>query len=101
MSTPKSTGSDPADVPGVATRPRWSDRRKAAPLAKAGMICFFIGTLAILADVILFASGTRDLPLWLNLTALLAPIGLGVGLLGVLVENRKAAADARQTAETA
>ena len=101
MTTPKNTGSDPADVPGVATRPRWSDRRKAAPLAKIGMICFCIGTLAIVADVILFASGFHDLPLWLNLTALLAPIGLGVGLVGILVENRKAAADAHTTAEPA
>lgn len=59
------------------------------------MVCFFIGGLAVLADLILFASGARDLPLWLNLTALLAPIGLGIGLVGVIVENRKSAAEAR------
>jgi hypothetical protein len=80
-----------ASVASVRTNSRIKNRRKAAPAAKIGMICFFIGGLAILADLIIFASGNRNLPLWLNLLALLAPIGLGVGLLGVLLENRRAA----------
>ena len=61
------------DQTGVRTHPRWTDRRKSAPLVKVGMILFFVGGLAILADVVLFASGHQDLPLWLNLCALLAP----------------------------
>ncbi|MTD16988.1 hypothetical protein GIS00_23925 [Nakamurella sp. YIM 132087] len=68
---------------------RVKNRRKAAPLAKAGMILFALGVVAIFADMILFAAGSRDLPLWLNLGAMLAPVGLGLGLLGVVLEARK------------
>jgi uncharacterized membrane protein YhdT len=75
---------------GVRTHPRSRERRKAAPLAKVGMVVFFIGGLAIVADVALYASGRHDLPLWLNLCAMLAPIGFGVGMLGVFLENRSA-----------
>jgi len=57
---------------------------------KVGMTLFFVGALAILADVVLFASGKQNLPLWLNLCALLAPIGFGVGMLGAFVEARAA-----------
>ncbi len=52
------------------------------------MALFAIGLLAIFTDMILFAAGTRDLPLWVNLTAMLAPVGLGLGLIGVVRENR-------------
>ena len=86
--TPAAASADQAS--GVRTHPRSKDRRKSAPLAKVGMVLFFIGGLAILTDVILFASGRHDLPLWLNLCALLAPIGFAVGLLGVFLENRSA-----------
>ena len=75
---------------GVRTSPRSKSRRKAAPLAKLGMALFAIGLLAIFADMILFASGSRNLPLWVNLTAMLAPVGLGLGLIGVVRENRAA-----------
>jgi hypothetical protein len=54
------------------------------------MALFAIGLLAIFADMILFASGSRNLPLWVNLTAMLAPVGLGLGLIGVVRENRAA-----------
>ena len=54
------------------------------------MVLFAIGLVAIFADFILFASGSHDLPLWLNLTAMLAPVGLGLGLIGVARENRAA-----------
>jgi hypothetical protein len=57
---------------------------------KVGMVLFFIGALAILADVVLFAGGRHDLPLWLNLCAMLAPIGFGVGMIGAFVEARAA-----------
>lgn len=54
------------------------------------MVAFAIGLLAICADFILFAAGAHNLPLWLNLTAMLAPVGLGLGLIGVVKENRAA-----------
>ena len=95
------TGAKVDQPTGVRTHPRWPDRRKSAPLVKVGMILFFIGGLAILADVVLFASGHQDLPLWLNLSALLAPIGFGVGMVGVFVEARSAAkkSTGQQTAD--
>ena len=72
------------------------------------MAVFAVGLLAIFADMILFAAGSRDLPLWLNLTAMLAPVGLGLGLIGVVRENRQssparraAAADAAAAAAAA
>jgi uncharacterized membrane protein YhdT len=58
---------------------------------KVGMILFAIGAIAIAVDLILFASGSRNLPLWLNLTCLLAPVGLGIGLVGTLVDARASA----------
>ena len=74
---------------GPQTIRRDKNRAKAAPLAKLGMVVFTLGLLAIVADVILFASGSRNLPLWLNLVAMLAPVGLGLGLVGVFLESRR------------
>ncbi len=71
----------------MRTASRSKSRRKAAPLAKVGMAVFAVGLLAIFADMVLYASGYRDLPLWVNLVAMLAPVGLGLGLLGVVREN--------------
>ena len=85
--TPSRPGRD-VTAGGVRTSPRSKGRRKAAPLAKIGMILFAIGLLAVAVDFVLFASGSHDLPLWLNLTAMLAPVGLGLGLIGVVLENR-------------
>jgi len=84
------TSDGDASRKGARTAPRSQDRRKAAPLARIGMIVFAVGLIAIFADMILFAAGSRNLPLWLNLTAMLAPVGLGLGLLGVVRENRSA-----------
>ena len=39
--------------------------------------------------MVLFASGADDLPLALNLTAMLAPVGFGVAMLGVYREARR------------
>jgi hypothetical protein len=64
--------------------------RSADALTKIAMVCFAVGTVAIFADMVLFASGSRDLPLWLNLLALLAPIGFGLGLLAVFLQARRA-----------
>jgi hypothetical protein len=61
------------------------------------MALFAVGTIAIAVDLALFASGERNLPLWLNLLCLLAPIGLGVGLFGVVREARRSAG--RRTSE--
>jgi uncharacterized membrane protein YhdT len=58
-------------------------------LARLAMIVFTVGVIAIAVVVILYASGVRNLPLWLELTVLLAPIGLGVGLVSVVLNARR------------
>jgi uncharacterized membrane protein YhdT len=75
---------------GNRTMSRNPARRRSAPLAKIGMIVFTLGLLAIIADVVIFASGGRDLPVWLNLACMLAPVGLALGLIGVFTESRRA-----------
>lgn len=60
-----------------------------APLAKIGMLVFAVGLFAIGVIMVLFASGARDLPVWLNLLAVLAPVGLGTGFAGVFLEARR------------
>jgi len=66
------------------------------------MALFAIGVLAIVVIMVMFASGSHDLPLWLNLTAMLAPLGFAVGLAGVAVDARGSArALARATADQA
>lgn len=55
---------------------------------KTSMILFAVGLVAITVYLALFASGIEELPLWLNLLCLLAPVGFGLGLLGVFLENR-------------
>lgn len=52
------------------------------------MIAFPVGLVAVFTDMILFAAGSRNLPLWVNLLAMLAPVGLALGLIGVVRENR-------------
>jgi uncharacterized membrane protein YhdT len=81
---------EPSDAtdPTPGTSPDRAPRRSAAPWAKVGMVLFAIGLLAIVADLVLFATGSRNLPVWLNATCMLAPVGLGVALIGVLREAR-------------
>lgn len=64
------------------------------------MTLFVIGLGAVAIILVLFATGTTELPLWVNLLAMLAPVGFGVGLLGVYAEARasRVAAAARRNA---
>ncbi|MGH3629864.1 MAG: hypothetical protein ACRDRL_20800 [Sciscionella sp.] len=65
-----------------------SDRSQ-NPLMRSGIVCFALGLVAILAVVVLYASGARNLPLWLNLCAgILTPLGLALGLLGLAWQLR-------------
>jgi hypothetical protein len=63
-------------------------RRQTSPLARIGFVVFGIGLLGVLVIMALFATGSHDLPLWLNLVAMLAPVGFGIGLVGVYREAR-------------
>ena len=71
----------------VAARPQ---RRPISGLARAGIILFVIGLSAVAVIMVLFATGSTELPLWLNLVAMLAPVGFGLGLLAVFAEARAA-----------
>ncbi len=82
MSTSRATDATPG------TQSRWPNRPSASPLMKVAMVVFAVGVIAIVVDMALFASGSQDLPLWLNLLCLLAPVGLGVGLLGTYFQAR-------------
>ncbi len=64
-----------------------SGRTPSGPIA-VGAVLFVIGLLAIGVIMVLFATGAHDLPLWLNLTAMLAPVGFGIGLIGIFAEAR-------------
>jgi hypothetical protein len=63
-------------------------RRQTSPLARIGFVVFGIGLLGVAVIMVLFATGSHDLPLWLNLVAMLAPVGFGIGLVGVYRESR-------------
>jgi hypothetical protein len=65
------------------------------------MVLFAIGLVTVAVILVLFATGTTELPLWVNLLAMLAPVGFGLGLLGVYSEaraTRKAGAARRNAA---
>jgi uncharacterized membrane protein YhdT len=65
---------------------RTAARSTALPVA-VGL--FGLGLLAIVAVFVLYATGHGDLPVWLNLATLLAPLGLAVGVITVIVRNRR------------
>lgn len=65
-----------------------SARRSVALSISVGL--FVVGLIAILVIFGLAAAGFGDLPVWLNVTAMLAPLGLGVGLVSMLVRAVRA-----------
>ncbi|MFR9728612.1 hypothetical protein ACL03H_05230 [Saccharopolyspora sp. MS10] len=50
---------------------------------------FAAGVMAVLAVFALYATGRTDLPVWLNLATLLAPLGLVVGVVGSVLRTRR------------
>ncbi len=53
-----------------------------------GTVLFAAGLVFIAIDVLPFAAGDHNRPLWLNLACLLAPIGLGVLLVTTVRSGR-------------
>ncbi len=58
-------------------------------LVFTGVAVFAVGLLAIVAIVLAFLLGSDNAPLVLTLLALLMPIGLALGLLGLLRRARR------------
>ena len=56
---------------------------------------FGLGLIAVLAVFGLYATGTEDLPLWLNLATLLAPAGLVLGVVTSIARTRRASRGTR------
>src|SRR5450759_1722207 len=52
-------------------------------LVRAGAVVFVVGVLAVLADLVPFFLGHPNRPLLVNVAAFLAPVGLGMALLGL------------------
>ncbi|QGK68572.1 hypothetical protein GIY23_02490 [Allosaccharopolyspora coralli] len=65
------------------------DEASQSTATHVALILFAAGLLAVVAIFVLFAAGFSDLPVWLNLAALLAPAGLAVGLVSMLVRSRR------------
>jgi hypothetical protein len=58
-------------------------------LVRVGVACFALGLIAVAVVFGLFAAGAHDLPLWLNLAAMLAPVGFGLALVGLFRQARR------------
>ena len=58
-------------------------------LIRVGVVVFALGLVAVAAIFAMFAAGAHDLPLWLNLAAMLAPIGFGLALIGLFRQARQ------------
>ncbi len=64
-------------------------REPGEPLVLVGVSVFAVGLLAVVAIVLAFLLGSDNAPLPLTLLALLMPVGLALGLLGLLRRARR------------
>ena len=62
--------------------------RSRTVLLPLSVTLFAIGVLAIALIFALSAAGHHDLPLWLNVAAMLAPIGLIIGVVATVLRTR-------------
>jgi ABC-type multidrug transport system permease subunit len=60
-----------------------------SPLVRGGVVCFALGLIAVAVVFGMFAAGAHDLPLWLNLAAMLSPVGFGLALIGLFRQARR------------
>jgi hypothetical protein len=58
-------------------------------LVRVGAVVFGLGAVAVVAVLLPFFLGAHDLPTWLNLGALLLPVGLALALVGLLLGARE------------
>jgi hypothetical protein len=58
-------------------------------LLPVGVALFAVGLIAVLTVLVLFATGRHDLPVWLSAAAMLTPVGLALGVAGVVLGDRR------------
>ncbi len=62
----------------------------AVTLVRIGVAVFALGLVAIVGAIVPLFFGVHDLPTWLNVAAgVLAPLGLGLALIGLLRAMRR------------
>ena len=62
---------------------------RSSKLVPVAVAIFAIGLVALAAVFVLYVSGHRDLPLWLNGSAgVLGPLGLALALVGLVRQAR-------------
>ncbi|GAB3282984.1 hypothetical protein [Parasphingorhabdus pacifica] len=59
------------------------------PALPVSIVLFGMGLLATVAIFALYAAGYENLPVWLNVSTMLAPLGLIVGVVTLVVTARK------------
>ncbi|MBA8826727.1 putative membrane protein YhdT [Saccharopolyspora lacisalsi] len=65
--------------------PRFTSKSATLPVS----VCLFgVGLVAVVVIFGMGATGVRNLPLWLNLAAMLAPLGLITGVVTVILRAR-------------
>jgi uncharacterized membrane protein YhdT len=57
---------------------------KLLPIA---VVIFTIGLVAVLVTFGLSAAGHQELPVWLNLSCLLTPLGLSTGMISIVIRT--------------
>jgi predicted alpha/beta-hydrolase family hydrolase len=70
-------------------------------LVRVGVAVFALGLLAVVVVFAMFAAGAHDLPLWLNIAAMLAPVGFGLALIGLFRQARRPGRRPAATSPTA
>jgi hypothetical protein len=58
-------------------------------LMPAALAVFAVGLTAVLAVLVLFVTGRHDLPGWLSACAMLTPVGLALGVIGLMLDGRR------------
>jgi protein-S-isoprenylcysteine O-methyltransferase Ste14 len=77
----------------------WTNPRRSLRLQRAGIAFVCLGTLATLITLLSLFTGSEPLPLAFYLVCLLAPLGVGLILWGLLEMARARSVIARQLAD--
>ena len=74
----------------MATLTNVPARTRGSTLVPLAVVIFAIGLIALAVVFVSYATGHRDLPLWLNMSAgVLVPLGLALALVGMFREARR------------